>query len=121
MRADNHREGGILALLGLVSPRRARVNKWRAAAVVVSLVGATLLHGEGTITPANSVLRAIEGLKIYAPQMEHAVVPLTVVILAVLFPIQRHSHAGADQAKREAASYGDRFYAQEDKKSVPVT
>src|SRR5271166_131559 len=90
MRADNHDEGGILALLALVSPRRAKRNKWRAAMVVVGLVGATLLYGDGTITPAISVLSAIEGLKIYAPQLGHAVVPLTVVILLVLFLIQRN-------------------------------
>ena len=90
MRADNHGEGGILALLALVSPRRAKQNRWRAAMVVVGLVGATLLYGDGTIAPAISVLSAIEGLKIYAPQMEHAVVPLTVVILVGLFLIQRN-------------------------------
>ena len=90
MRADNHGEGGILALLALVSPRRAKRNRWRAAMVVIGLVGATLLYGDGTITPAISVLSAIEGLKIYAPQMERAVVPLTVVILVVLFLIQRN-------------------------------
>ena len=90
MRADNHGEGGILALLALVSPRRAKRNKWRAALVVIGLVGATLLYGDGTITPAISVLSAIEGLKLYAPQLGHAVVPATVVILAVLFLIQRN-------------------------------
>ena len=90
MRADNHGEGGILALLALVSPRRAKRNKWRAAMVVIGLIGATLLYGDGTITPAISVLSAIEGLKIYAPQLGRAVVPLTVVILAILFLIQRN-------------------------------
>ncbi len=90
MRADNHGEGGILALLALVSPRRAKRSRRRAALVLVGLVGATLLYGDGTITPAISVLSAIEGLKLYAPQMEHAVVPLTVVILAILFIIQRN-------------------------------
>ena len=89
MRADNHGEGGILALLALVSPRRARRNKWRAAMVVIGLIGATLLYGDGTITPAISVLSAIEGLKIYTPQMGRFVVPLTVVILVALFLIQR--------------------------------
>ena len=89
MRADNHGEGGILALLALVSPRRAKRNRWRAAMVVVGLIGATLLYGDGTITPAISVLSAIEGLKIYAPQLDRAVVPLTVVILVGLFLIQR--------------------------------
>src|SRR5271156_6434443 len=90
MRADNHGEGGILALLALVSPRRAKRNKWRAAMVVIGLIGATLLYGDGTITPAISVLSAIEGLKIYAPQLGRAVVPLTVAILVILFLIQRN-------------------------------
>ena len=90
MRADNHGEGGILALLALVSPRRAKRNKWRAAMVMIGLIGATLLYGDGTITPAISVLSAIEGLKIYAPQMGRAVVPLTVAILVILFLIQRN-------------------------------
>jgi KUP system potassium uptake protein len=89
MRADNHGEGGILALLALVSPAGAKQSKLRAAMVVVGLVGATLLYGDGCITPAISVLSAVEGLKIYAPHLEHAVVPLTVAILVGLFLIQR--------------------------------
>jgi KUP system potassium uptake protein len=89
MRADNHGEGGILALLALVSPERSKRNRWRAVLLLVGLVGATLLYGDGTITPAISVLSAIEGLKIYAPQLDHAVVPATVVILAGLFLMQR--------------------------------
>ncbi len=67
MRADNHGEGGILALLALVSPRRAKQSRRRAILVMVGLVGATLLYGDGTITPAISVLSAIEGVKLYAP------------------------------------------------------
>ncbi len=90
MRADNHGEGGILALLALVSPRRAKESRRGAVMVLIGLVGATLLYGDGTITPAISVLSAIEGLKVYAPHMGHAVVPLTVAILAVLFFIQRN-------------------------------
>ena len=90
MRADNHGEGGILALLALISPRRAKQSKRRAVMVVIGLIGATLLYGDGTITPAISVLSAIEGIKIYAPRMEHAIVPLTVAILALLFIIQRN-------------------------------
>ena len=90
MRADNHGEGGILALLALVSPRRAKQSRRRAILVVVGLVGATLLYGDGTITPAISVLSAIEGVKLYAPRLDHVVVPLTVVILGVLFLIQRN-------------------------------
>ena len=93
MRADNHGEGGILALLALVSPRRAKQSRWRAIMVVIGLIGATLLYGDGCITPAISVLSAIEGIKVDAPHMEHAVVPLTVVILTLLFFIQRNGTA----------------------------
>src|SRR5580700_5863487 len=89
MRADNHGEGGILALLALVSPQRARESRRRALMVVVGLVGATLLYGDGAITPAISVLSAIEGIKVYAPHLDRFVVPLTVVILLGLFVIQR--------------------------------
>ncbi len=89
MRASNHGEGGILALLALVSPRRAKSNRRRAAMVIVGLIGATLLYGDGTITPAISVLSAIEGIKLYAPQTQKFVVPLTLVILVLLFVIQR--------------------------------
>ncbi len=89
MRADNHGEGGILALLALVSPHRAKQSRWRAVLVLVGLVGATLLYGDGTITPAISVLSAIEGIKLYAPQAQRLVVPLTVVVLVLLFTIQR--------------------------------
>ena len=88
MRADNHGEGGILALLALVSPRRAKQSRRRAVIVVIGLVGATLLYGDGTITPAISVLSALEGLKVYTPQMGRLVVPLTVLILVLLFLIQ---------------------------------
>ncbi len=89
MRADNHGEGGILALLALISPRRAKQSRRRAVMVVIGLIGATLLYGDGIITPAISVLSAIEGIKLYAPQMGRFVVPLTVVILVLLFVIQR--------------------------------
>lgn len=89
MRADNHGEGGILALLALISPSRAKQSRRRAIMVIVGLVGATLLYGDGAITPAISVLSAIEGIKVYAPQTGHIIVPLTVVILLGLFVIQR--------------------------------
>ena len=89
MRADNQGEGGILALLALISPRRAKQSRRRAIMVVIGLVGAALLYGDGTITPAISVLSAIEGIKVYAPQMDRTIVPLTVVVLGLLFLIQR--------------------------------
>jgi len=89
MRANNHGEGGILALLALISPQIAKRGGWRAIMVVVGLIGATLLYGDGTITPAISVLSAVEGIKLYAPQLGRFIVPLTLVILVVLFLIQR--------------------------------
>ena len=89
MRADNHGEGGILALLALVSPQRARTSRRHAAMVLVGLVGATLLYGDGAITPAISVLSAIEGIKVYAPHLDRFVVPITVAILIALFMVQR--------------------------------
>jgi KUP system potassium uptake protein len=88
MRADNHGEGGILALLALISPRRAKQSRRRAIMIVIGLIGACLLYGDGAITPAISVLSAIEGIKVYAPQLDRAVVPATVVILVFLFIIQ---------------------------------
>src|SRR6202050_5187603 len=89
MRADNHGEGGILALLALIGPSRALQSQRRAVMVIVGLVGATLLYGDGAITPAISVLSAAEGLQVYAQQAGHLVLPLTVVILLGLFVIQR--------------------------------
>src|SRR5271169_1012587 len=89
MRADNHGEGGILALLALVSPRRATESRRRAIMVIVGLVGACLLYGDGAITPAISVLSAIEGVKVYASELDRIIVPLSVVILLALFFVQR--------------------------------
>ncbi len=77
------------ARAGQPAPRQAE-QLARARWSIVGLVGATLLYGDGTITPAISVLSAIEGLKIYAPHLEHAVVPMTVLILVGLFLIQRN-------------------------------
>jgi KUP system potassium uptake protein len=88
MRADNHGEGGILALLALLSPRRARKSRQRTTLLVIGLVGAALLYGDGVITPAVSVLSAVEGIKVDAPHLDHAVVPVTVVILLALFLVQ---------------------------------
>jgi KUP system potassium uptake protein len=89
LRADNRGEGGIVALLALLHARHAQAGTWRAKLLVVGLVGAALLYGDGAITPAISVLSAIEGLKADAPSLAPAVVPLTVVILIGLFIMQR--------------------------------
>src|SRR3979409_2295555 len=88
LRADNRGEGGIVALLALLSARNAKPGTWRAQLLIVGLVGAALLYGDGAITPAISVLSAIEGLKVDAPSLAPAVVPLTVFILIGLFVLQ---------------------------------
>lgn len=89
LRADNRGEGGIVALLALLSARNARPGTWRAQLLLVGLIGAALLYGDGAITPAISVLSAIEGLKVDAPSLAPAVVPLTTAILIGLFLIQK--------------------------------
>lgn len=89
LRADNRGEGGIVALLALLSARNAQPGTWRAQLLIVGLVGAALLYGDGAITPAISVLSAIEGLKVDAPSLAPAVVPITIVILLVLFFMQK--------------------------------
>jgi KUP system potassium uptake protein len=89
LRADNRGEGGIVALLALLHARNAQPGTWRAKLLVIGLIGAALLYGDGAITPAISVLSAIEGLKVDAPALAPAVVPVTVAILIGLFLMQR--------------------------------
>ncbi|MBR0901080.1 potassium transporter Kup [Bradyrhizobium liaoningense] len=89
LRADNRGEGGIVALLALLHARNAQPGTWRAHLLVVGLVGAALLYGDGAITPAISVLSAIEGLKVDAPSLAPAVVPVTIAILIGLFMMQK--------------------------------
>ncbi|MBN8945323.1 MAG: KUP/HAK/KT family potassium transporter [Rhizobiales bacterium] len=89
LRADNRGEGGIVAMLALLSARNAQPGTWRAHLLVVGLIGAALLYGDGAITPAISVLSALEGLKVDAPALTPVVVPITVVILIGLFAIQK--------------------------------
>jgi KUP system potassium uptake protein len=89
LRADNHGEGGIVALLALLDARHAPRGSRRASLLIVGLIGAALLYGDGVITPAISVLSAVEGLKIDAPALAPMVVPITIVILVALFLVQR--------------------------------
>ncbi|MFE1598341.1 potassium transporter Kup [Methylobacterium sp. ID0610] len=88
LRADNRGEGGIVAMLALLGARHARPGSWGALLLVVGLVGAALLYGDGAVTPAISVLSAVEGLKVAAPALSHAVLPITLVILVGLFVMQ---------------------------------
>ncbi len=91
MRMDNRGEGGILALMALLSPWRKR--KTRSTVIVLGVFGAALLYGDGIITPAISVLSAIEGLKVAAPAFDPYVVPITIVVLILLFVFQRQGTA----------------------------
>jgi KUP system potassium uptake protein len=93
MRADNRGEGGIIALLALLDVRHAPAGSWRASLLIVGLIGAALLYGDGVITPAISVLSAVEGLKLDAPQLAPAVVPISIAILVGLFLVQRKGTA----------------------------
>ncbi|HEY5062504.1 MAG TPA: potassium transporter Kup [Gemmatimonadaceae bacterium] len=95
MRADNHGEGGILALLALIRQptTAARARPVSPLVVALGLFGAALLYGDGVITPAISVLSAVEGVKVQAPELGHVVLPLSLVILAVLFGGQRFGAA----------------------------
>jgi KUP system potassium uptake protein len=90
LRADNHGEGGIVALLALLDVRHAPRGSARASLLVVGLIGAALLYGDGVITPAISVLSAVEGLEIDAPALAPLVVPITIAILVGLFLVQRN-------------------------------
>jgi KUP system potassium uptake protein len=88
MRADNHGEGGILALLALLSPWRERSPQSRAL-LYIGLFGAALLYGDGAITPAISVLSAVEGLEIAALGLKPYVLPITIAVLVLLFRFQK--------------------------------
>ena len=88
MRADNGGEGGVLALIALVSRQADASRRSRAALIGVGLFGAALLYGDGMITPAISVLSAVEGLAIATHVFEPYVVPITVTILIGVFLIQ---------------------------------
>ena len=95
MRADNDGEGGIMALITLI--RRQRVPGGRRVAIALSalgIFGASLFFGDSMITPAISVLSAVEGLKIVEPSLEHLIVPITAAIIVVLFAFQRRGHGG---------------------------
>jgi KUP system potassium uptake protein len=89
MRADNDGEGGILALMAHLALR----GKERPGVVWLGILGAALLYGDGAITPAISVLSALEGLKAPAPAVAPYVLPLAVAILLALFSVQRHGTA----------------------------
>ena len=89
MRFDNKGEGGTLALMELVQPLVSG-KKARWAVFALGLFGAALLYGDGVITPAMSILSAVEGLTVSTPALHHVVIPVTIVIIFGLFLVQKH-------------------------------
>jgi KUP system potassium uptake protein len=95
MRADNRGEGGILALMALAMQRkRGEEVKVRPFVITLGLFGAALLYGDGLITPAISVLSAVEGLSVATPLFEDYIRPLAILVLVGLFVLQRRGTAG---------------------------
>src|SRR5690242_16548305 len=99
MRADNDGEGGIMALIALIR-RRAMPGGRRTKVVLAALgiFGASLFFGDSMITPAISVLSAVEGAKVVEPSLQHLVVPITAAIIVVLFATQRFGTAAVGRA-----------------------
>jgi KUP system potassium uptake protein len=93
LRADNRGEGGTFALLALLNPERHEDRLGRRALILLGVLGASMLYGGAMITPAISVLSAVEGLQVAAPRLNSYVIPITVVILFALFLVQRHGTA----------------------------
>ena len=90
LRADNRGEGGIMAMLAILHARSTKSGRSSVLLLVTGLIGASLLYGDGAITPAVSVLSAVEGLKADAPFLTPLVVPITLVIIVALFAVQKN-------------------------------
>src|SRR5450755_5200873 len=93
-RADNHGEGGIMALLALAAHSVADKPKLRHLLLMAGVFGAALFYGDGVITPAISVLSAVEGLELAIPALAPYVVQITLAVLIVLFLVQKRGTAG---------------------------
>jgi KUP system potassium uptake protein len=89
LKADNNGEGGILALTALISPHHKKNSKRRDKLVLFGLFGTALLYGDGMITPAISVLSAVEGLELITPVFTPYIIPITITILVALFSVQK--------------------------------
>ena len=94
LRADNHGEGGLVAMLALASQAVKDKPQLRRVLLLIGIFGTALFYGDGVITPAISVLSAVEGLHVFSPALSHWVIPLTLVILFVLFWVQRYGTSG---------------------------
>ena len=94
MRADNHGEGGVLALMALVSQGPALGRRRRNLYVLLGMLGACLFYGDCLLTPAISVLSAVEGLNVATPDFQPVILPIAVVVLVALFSVQRFGTGG---------------------------
>src|ERR1700704_1482593 len=94
MRADNRGEGGVLALMALVSRQEAMSARRRRIYLMIGVAGAALFYGDCLLTPAISVLSAVEGLKIATPDLHPVVVPISLGVLVALFAVQKFGTAG---------------------------
>ncbi|WP_309678279.1 potassium transporter Kup [Polaromonas sp.] len=94
LRADNNGEGGLIAMLALASTAVQARPKLRRNLLLVGIFGTSLFYGDGVITPAISVLSAVEGLEVVSPAFKQGVIPITLVILFALFLVQKHGTAG---------------------------
>ncbi len=94
LRADNHGEGGLVAMLALASQSVKDKPRLRKVLLMVGIFGTCLFYGDGVITPAISVLSAVEGLEVISPAFKKAVIPLTLIILFCLFAVQKRGTTG---------------------------
>ena len=94
LRADNEGEGGLVAMLALASQAVADKPRLRQLLLIVGIFGTSLFYGDGVITPAISVLSAVEGLEVVSPHFKHYVIPITLVVLFCLFAVQKRGTAG---------------------------
>ena len=94
LRADNHGEGGLIAMLALATTAVRDKPALRRALMTVGLFGTAVFYGDGVITPAISVLSAVEGLEVAAPRLHEWVIPLTLLVLTGLFAVQRFGTGG---------------------------
>ena len=93
MRADNRGEGGIMALIALASQQAGKDRKRQRFIMLAGIIGACMFFADGMITPAISVLSAVEGLEIAAPQLHKFIIPITLFVLFLLFWMQKHGTA----------------------------
>src|SRR5437867_94943 len=93
VRADNRGEGGIMALTALAAHAAGTTAKRRTALLLLGLFGAALFYGDSVITPAISVLSAVEGLEVVTPILKPYVLPISIAVLVGLFVVQRHGTA----------------------------